>query len=466
MYCMIQVLIIDDEPAIALVLKEIVESEGARAKFAQSLELGLSLARDIAFDLVFLDVLLPDGNGIEAMAELKACPGTPTIIVITGSHDREGLALAMENGAWDYMLKPFRLQEVKHQARQVFEYRKKKKGAHGKEELKRERIIGSSPALEASLARVAQAASTNVNVLLTGETGTGKELFARVLHDNSLRSQGPYVVLDCSVLPENLIESSLFGHEKGAFTGAEKKRAGLVMQADKGTLFLDEIGELPLGLQRRFLRVLQEKSFRPVGADREISSNFRLVAATNRNLSLMVAQGSFREDLFFRLQAFQINIPPLQKRRSDIQDIAIYHLACIFQSNEMETKGASPDFFEALKTYDWPGNVRELVNALESAVAASAFNQVLFPVHLPGEIRLKLLEKKMSHENSGNLEISSGREEFPTLKTARQRAADAAEARYLHDLLQLSGGNNAEACRLSGIKRTRLWQLLKKHHLS
>ncbi len=208
-----------------------------------------------------------------------------------------------------------------------------------------------------------------MNVLLTGETGTGKEVFARAIHENSARAEHNFVVVDCTALPATLVESVLFGHEKGAFTGADRAQAGLIKQAHSGTLFLDEIGELPLAVQKAFLRVLQEHRFRPVGAKREVESNFRLIAATNRNLEKMVQDGTFRSDLLFRVRTLTVELPPLSARKEDIKELAMYHMARVCERYQIGTKGFSPEFFDALMAYEWPGNVRELVNAMERAVS-------------------------------------------------------------------------------------------------
>jgi two-component system NtrC family response regulator len=275
-------------------------------------------------------------------------------------------------------------------------------------------------------------------------------------------------VVDCTALPENLVESVLFGHVKGAFTGADRDQDGLIAQADGGTLFLDEVGELPLEIQKRFLRVLQEKRFRRVGGKRERQSEFRLIAATNRDLDEMVERGRFREDLLFRLRALTIELPPLRNRREDIKPLALHHITALCDQYGTDTKGFSPDFFDVLAAYDWPGNVRELNQAMEQALASAGPEPVLFPKDLPTEIRVSLARKSVGEPSSaiggtyGDLESL---EELPTIQQLRDGVIADAEERYLRELLARSGGEIEECCRISGLSRSRLYSLLKKHDI-
>ena len=294
---------------------------------------------------------------------------------------------------------------------------------------------------------LSEATSTDVNVLITGETGTGKELFAKAIHDNSRRAGESFVVVDCAALQGTLIESILFGHEKGAFTGAVQSRVGLIKQADGGTLFLDEVAELPLSLQKVFLRVLQERRFRPLGAQKEVESNFRLIAATNRDLEGMVRLGQFREDLLYRLRAQTIALPPLRESKEDIVPIAVYHTEKICKRSGLDAKTFSSDFIEALLSYHWPGNVRELVNAIERAVAAASSASTLFRKHLPREMRIELIRT-----STGNHSLSGGKTDIlpanhlPPLKELRASVYAKAEKEYLTDLLKMTAGNINQAC--------------------
>ena len=300
---------------------------------------------------------------------------------MTGYGDPDGAELAIKHGAWDYIQKPSTMDAMTLPLVRALQYREEKKASKAMMILKREGIIGNSPKIRACLDLLTQVASSNANVLVTGETGTGKELFAVAIHKNSSRADKNFVVVDCTALPENLVESILFGHEKGAYTGADRAKDGLILQADGGTLFLDEVGELPLPIQKSFLRALQERKFRPVGGKEEIKSDFRLIAASNRNLDDMVRQGNFREDLLFRLRSFSIELPPLRERPEDIKDLAAYYTEVLCKRYEIETKEFSPEFFDVLTSYPWPGNVRELINALERALVNGRYERILFQKH-------------------------------------------------------------------------------------
>jgi two-component system NtrC family response regulator len=274
------------------------------------------------------------------------------------------------------------------------------------------------------------------------------------------------VVVDCAALPETLIESLLFGHEKGAFTGADHAKEGLIRDANGGTLFLDEVGELPLPLQKSFLRVLQEHRFRPVGSSREIDSDFRLVAATNRDLEAMVEQGQFRGDLLFRLRSFVIELPPLRERPEDIRWLARYHLDRLCDRYGLSAKGFAPEFLKTLSAYSWPGNVREFINALDQTVAAARFEPILFPKHLPTQIRIQVAQALVKHYvPPASPAGSKPAPTLPTLHDFRDNIYAQAEKQYLRDLMSLSGNDFNEACRLSGLSASRLYALLKNHEL-
>ena len=386
---MARVLVVDDEEEIRSFFRVLLDEWGHPASTASTLAEGLHVVAVQPMDVVFLDVKLPDGDGLGALPRFRSSPSAPEVVIMTGFGDVNGAKAALRNGAWDYIHKPFSLQDIQLPIKRVIQYRDDLSRQHRPPfALRREGIVGNSAALLRCLDRVAQSASTDANVLITGETGTGKELFARAIHENSHRSKAPFVVVDCAALPEAMVEGILFGHEKGAFTGASRSRSGLVLQADGGTLFLDEIGELPLPLQKTFLRVLQEKRFRPLGSSRETGSDFRLIAATHRDLNALTSSGGFREDLLFRIRSFLLELPPLRERSQDILLLAIHHLACLAERYRIEVKGLAPESIEALMAYDWPGNVRELVNALDTAISLAAGAPTLYPKHLPAGIRL------------------------------------------------------------------------------
>ena len=389
---MINVLTIDDDPKICLFFSKLLEKMGHHSATASSINEGRALFAGQKFDLVLLDLELPDGNGLEFLPELVNAPSKPEVIIITGTGDARGAELAFKYGAWDYVQKPFLLDEVSLPISRAVQYLKERKAAPQLVPLVRAGIVGESDVILTCLGEVARAASTDAGVLITGETGTGKELFAKAIHKNSKRKANPFIAVDCGALPETLVESTLFGHEKGAFTGAGKKQEGLIAQADGGTLMLDEVGDLPLPAQKSLLRTLQERSVRPLGGTTETPVDFRLVSATNLDLDQMVRGKRFREDLLYRIRAMEIKLPPLRDRGNDIEEIAIKKLHELSQRYGLETKAISPGFFKLLQAHDWPGNVRELINVLEYVLASSGPDPTLFPKHLPPEYRMSGLK--------------------------------------------------------------------------
>lgn len=328
--------------------------------------------------------------------------------------------------------------------------------------------------MRACLDQIARSAAADSNVLITGETGTGKELFARSIHRNSSRADRCFVVVDYTVLPENLVESILFGHVKGAFTSAGEGGRGLVSQADGGTLFLDEVGELPMRVQKSLLRVLQERVYRPVGSIQELKSDFRLVSATNRNLDRMVEKGEFRQDLLFRLRTFQIELPPLRMRREDIGELTRRYVDELCEKHGLREKEVSRDFIRVLESYIWPGNVRELISTLEQAILSDPDNPVLYPMQLQPSIRVSHVQSSFAEKNEdGGEEAGPGMaalpelpgspDEFPGLKAFRHDVVERAEKQYICRLLQVVGDDMVRAVEISGMSRARLYALSKKY---
>ena len=472
---MARILIVDDEAMVRDSLSASVERMGYTVRGAQSLGEALRVVSEQRFDLILLDVHLPDGSGLEAIPAMRQSLSAPEVIIITGLGDAEGAELAINSGAWDYIQKPFTREEIMLQITRALEFRNTKSRANLQVSLKRKKIIGSSPEINRCLDLVAQCARSDTNVLISGETGTGKELFARAIHENSLHAGKGFIVVDCAALPEHLVESLLFGHVRGAFTGAERSQVGLIRQADGGTLFLDEVGELPLSIQKSFLRVLQERRVRPVGSTQEYQSNFRLVSATNQDLDDMVRRGTFRNDLLYRLRTFAIELPALRNRREDISDIAHHFIHALCRQHGRETKGFVPEFIEVLKSYDWPGNVRELIGALEKSILTATEAPVLFPTHLPAELRIKFsltsVDRKRSEQSETHSPVSpplpailpiSG---TSTLKAYRTRVIERGERAYMQWLWSHSRDNVEHACHISGLKKSRLYMLLKKYDL-
>lgn len=468
---MANVLIVDDDRVFCDVLSRRVSRLGHYSVFALTLKDGIEMAGKREFDVIMLDVQLPDGNGIEAISKFHAQAYSPEVIIITGSGNPDGAELAIKWGAWDYIQKPASVEAITLPLIRALDFRREKKETQSPLSLKRESIIGSSPQLLSCLDLVAQASQTDISILIQGETGTGKELLARAIHENSQRHDQPFIVVDCGAIPESLVEGLLYGHEKGVFTGADKKQIGLVEQAHNGTLFLDEIGELPLSIQTAFLRVLQEHKYRPLGSKAEKISDFRLVSATNRNLETCVEESLFREDLLYRIRAFSITSPPLRDRSEDISELAMYYVAKKCKALEILTKGFSPDFFEAINTYDWPGNIREFFNTLDSALVSAGEQPVLFPQHLPVKIRTQIARANASDSQEKTIPpipsvLTSDKKEPEPYKEFRDQLLAAGEKQYFYDICQLAKGNVKEACKQSGLSKSRLYHFLQKHGMS
>ena len=476
---MSKVLIIDDSLTTCILLHNMIQEIGYSSEYRRTLRDGLEAVRNGVFDVVFLDVMMPDGSGLDYIEEIQNHESAPEVIVITATGSANGVQMAIKNGAWDYLQKPLSPKMITLPIKRVLEYKKNLKNSNARPTLlKRDKIVGSSKELLNALEQLARAANNDSNVLINGETGTGKEVFAQTLHENSNRSSRPLVVVDCASLPENLIESALFGHVKGAFTGADKSSDGLVKMADNGTLFLDEIGELNLILQKTLLRVLQEKTFRPIGATREQKSDFRLIAATNKNLKDMVKEETFREDLFFRLQSQVIEIPPLRKRQEDIAQLVIHYSNVITKKYNLKQKGFAPEFLETLNAYRWPGNIRELVHIIEQAIFSAQDEPIMFCKHLPEELRIKVIDKQFSHiadtESHPPCQAwISPSETFMaetnavlSYRESRKMAIELFEKAYLEQLILTTDGEIKKALKIAQLGRTRLYILLKKHNIT
>ena len=463
-----RIVIIDDDRILAKLLGAEIRSLGHTVICAHTLKEGLDYVRENPVDLIFLDVFLPDGNGLDALGTIFKMPAAPEVIIITGEGDPDGAELAIRSGAWDYIAKPpSSIKDLVLPLTRALQYRNEK-SRPSTVKLKRCGIVGNSRQIRACLETVASAAYGDANVLITGETGTGKELFAEAIHENSKRKNNNLVVVDCAALPENLVESMLFGHVKGAYTGADTSHTGLVKQADGGTLFLDEVGEMPLHIQRVFIRVLQERRFRPLGGNREIESDFRLVAATNRDLEEMVGKGGFREDLLFRIRSITFELPPLRERKGDAVELAAHYIRVICKRNGVQPKGMSTDFVEAVTNDRWPGNVRELIHAVETAVAVAGPEPTLFQRHLPADIRVRLAQKNLRNlkdkQEEQSLTLDAPRN-LPTLQSVRESTIIRVEKQYLKDLMLLTDGDIKEACQISKLSRSRLYSLLQKYHI-
>ena len=466
---MAKILVIDDEPLLCGLLEGKLKSMGHEVTCAFTLQAGLLKTAGDGYDVVYLDVRLPDGSGLDAIKRIRSSRSTPEVIIMTGYGDPDGAELAIKNGAWDYIEKPSSISNMILPMVRALQYREITAAGKPAVALKREGIVGNSPKMQACFDQIAQAAGSDANILIQGETGTGKELVAWAIHNNSARAHRNFVVVDCASLSETLVESMLFGHTKGAYTGADTTQDGLIRQADGGTLFLDEIGELPASIQKSFLRVLQEHRFRPLGASQEKDSDFRLVAATNRNLDKMVQAGQFRSDLLYRVRSFQIDIPPLREHAEDITELALYHIMKLCERYHFDIKGISPELLEMFKVYPWPGNVRELVSTVERIVAVARGEATLIPKHLPENVRIQVARTLVSKEPAPTpLPEQSGEQGEKCLKwdAFRKESTAKADRQYLQNLLRLCGNDIRTAMALSGLSRSRLYEILKKYQMT
>lgn len=457
---MATILIVDDDHLLNKLLSRRLETKGYTVFGVLTLSDGLRIAENNSVDIVLLDVKLPDGSGLESLHLFSATDSSPEIIIMTGAGDAEGAKMAIECGAWSYLEKPHVVRDLLLPLTRALEFRAQKKTVKTVTvALKRESIIGNSPAITKCIEQIANTASSDSNVLITGKTGTGKELFAKAVHANSQRADHPFVVVDCASLPESLVESILFGHIKGAFTGAEREHIGLIQRAHKGTLFLDEIGELPFEAQKKFLRVIQEGAYRRVGSSQESFSDFIVIAATNQDLDTMCLNNQFRSDLLFRLRSFHIHIPPLHDRIEDIALLANHIVAKLCHKMEIENKIITIDFLAHLTAYHWPGNIRELQQALEEVCAKAYHHHSLFAYHLADHIRI--------HHAQQALECGSMESGVPGQPTARpplswKEYKRISEKEYIMNIMAYTSHNIREACEISGLSRARIYQLLKK----
>jgi two-component system NtrC family response regulator len=460
----IKVLIIDDDDFFAQLLASMLTGPDLEAVVARDMAQAGAQLDESDFDVVFLDVRLPDGNGLELIPRIKALASAPELIIMTGLGDPDGAELAVRNGAWDYIQKTGSPEGLQLSFKRALEFRRNKQSA---QPVERRGIVGESPRLTEVVGQMARAARSSANVLILGETGTGKEVFARAVHANSPRHNKNYVVVDCASLQEALVGSDLFGHRKGAFTGAVSDKAGVLQRADGGTLFLDEISELSLELQKSFLRLLETRSFRPLGDTREMRLDFRLVCASNKSLADMVEAGAFREDLFYRIRAAVLQLPPLREMKEDILAIAQHHLERVCRDSRLAQKTLSGELKAFLKEYAWPGNVRELIHVLEAMVASAPDEEVLFPAHLPQELRIQLLRARVGRTSQSGQSAALGQDRHAgplgSWSEYKRQEQERVEASYLDGLIQASQGDLKRAIQISGLSPSRLYGLLNKY---
>jgi two-component system nitrogen regulation response regulator GlnG len=381
-----KILVVEDEEAQRRILKKALEDEGYWVQTAENGRLAQVSLRENDFDVCLIDINLPDVDGLTLLKEAKEVGIDSSIIIVTGRNTMRNAIEAMKNGAFDYVTKPWDLEEISLLVRRALESRKLVQDFR---ELKREvkksyepgNMVGTSPAMQKVYKTIGQVVNTDATILILGESGTGKELVARTIHYNSPRWDKPFTALHCAAIPRELLESELFGHERGSFTGALERRIGKFELAEEGTLFLDEVADIPLELQTKLLRVLQEREFSRVGGREILKANVRIVAATNQELERAVREKRFREDLYFRLKVIPIHLPPLRERRGDIPQLVGHFIEKINREMGTQVSGVSPEALKLLEEHPWPGNVRELENTLIRAAVLSP-GPILFPKDL------------------------------------------------------------------------------------
>jgi len=403
------ILIVEDEETLRESIKRIFTKEGFEVDGAESAEKGLALLETNIYDVIISDIILPGMDGIEMLTRVREQIPDQIFIVVTAYASLDTSVKALRTGAYDYIMKPIIHEEIKQIVRNAL--RQKSLRAENWL-LKREigktydfsSIIGKSPVLKTILDEVRKIANAKSSVLLLGETGTGKELFARVIHHNSRRRDMPFVPINCSAIPENLLETELFGHVRGAFTGAVANKKGILDEAEGGTVFLDEIGDMSLALQAKLLRVIEDQVIRPVGSTKGTKADIRFITATNKDLKTAVEQSTFREDLYYRINVISVQIPPLRERREDIGELVRYYLEKYSHELRKEVKNISPEAMELMINYAWAGNVRELQNVIERAILISNDDSIK-PEHLPVGMKVQssflyhVLDKKLSIED-------------------------------------------------------------------
>jgi DNA-binding NtrC family response regulator len=442
----IRLLLVDDDDDLRQDLAQLFRKQGHQVTAAVSGEDALNKASHARFDVALLDLHLPGMSGIDVLTQLKEQQPELEALMLTAHSSIETAVEAMRKGAYDYLTKPFRTGDLEIHVQKAFEKvqlqrRQQQWLQQLSYESPRYRLVGSSPAMRKVVALIEKVATTDATVLVRGASGTGKELVARALHTNSPRRTRPIVTINCAALQENLLESELFGHEKGAFTGAVLAKPGLVEVAEGGTLFIDEIGEMAPGLQAKLLRVLEDGHYRRVGGTQEMNADVRVIAATHRDLAEEIKSGRFREVLFYRLNVVSIFLPPLRERREDIPEL-VEHFLTTRQIGPLRSR-VDAEAMKALQAYAWPGNIRELANVLERAQIL-AENHVITPEDLPENI----LASATTPYQGGN-----------------PRHLEEVERRHVQTVLQEEKGNKVHAARVLGISRRSLYRLIEKYHL-
>jgi two-component system, NtrC family, response regulator PilR len=452
-----RILVVDDEEVMRDVLMTLLSQAGYDVTLAESGAEGLAAARRGSFDAAILDVMLPELGGLDVLEELKRVDPELVVLMITAFASVETAITAMRKGAFDYIAKPFKHEEVLHILRNALNQRRLQDENRELRTALRDQgrfteIVGKAPRMQQIFSLISQAAPSRSTILVVGESGTGKELVAKAIHANSTRADRPFVVVNSGSLPHDLLESNLFGHVKGAFTGAVYAKKGLFELADKGTLFFDEIGNIPLETQAKLLRVMQEREFMRLGGVETIRVDVRIVAATNIDLRRAVEEGRFREDLFYRLNVIAVQLPPLRQRKEDIPALVAHFVDKYAQENGKRVAAVSPAALQSLLDYDWPGNVRELENVIERGVVLATSGHIdrdLIPDHVRSAPAFHVPHLTVPPEGISLKDVIA-----------------SFERRLIESTLESTHGVQKEAARLLGLKPTTLNEMIKRHNIA
>jgi len=446
-----RILVVDDDRAMAELIADVLRKREHEVVWTTGGKKALEILRSEDFEVVITDLSMHEISGIDLCQQVTQSSPDIAVIIITAFGSVDTAVEAIRAGATDYITKPFEMHDLVRTLERSLEHHALRKEVSRLEGLVRSasapsEMIGESPAIKRVFDMMRRVADTETGVLICGESGTGKELVARALHRESKRAKGPFVGVNCASLPASLLESELFGHTKGAFTGATSTRAGLLREANGGILLLDEVGEMPLEMQAKLLRALQERRVRPIGANHEMDFDAWIIAATKRDLEAEVEEGRFREDLFYRINVVRIDVPPLRVRGTDILLLAQNFLLRVAKNAGKPVKGISSEAAERLLAYDWPGNVRELENAMRRAVALTRYESIIVD-DLPPKIR----DFKSTHLSFDSDDLSS----FVPLEEL--------EKRYIMSVLKVAGGNKTAAAKTLGVERRTLYRKLERY---
>ena len=455
-----KLLIIDDEPNLLYSMTKALTRESLEIVTAGTAAEGIALARAERPHAAILDVKLPDGNGLDVFNEIrKINPGLP-VIIITAFASMETAVEAMKRGAYEYLLKPIELDSLRQHVSRALEISAARDDApqlEGVHQPAEQRIVGHSPAIQEVFKAIGRVAQQDITVLIHGESGSGKELVAEAIREHSSRADGPFLTINCAAIPEMILESELFGHERGAFTGADRQRIGKFEQVDGGTLFLDEIGDMSPASQAKVLRLLQDGSFQRVGGNTTLHANVRIIAATNRNLEEMVAAGAFREDLYYRLREFVIPVPPLRERIDDLEALVAHFVAAFNRELGKQVRVVTPEALRRLRVYPWPGNIRELQTVVRHALL-HAVGDTATSGSLPATFHGDHAATERNDAAVGNLAITAlVRQQLAcTDRNLYREIHTIVDRILLEEVLEHVDGNQVQAAQLLGISRTTL----------